>query len=63
MALYVTVSAGDRAETAKPVLAVGDQQLIRKMLALVPDSLGAERRDTRDTRDDRVVRETVTNGR
>jgi hypothetical protein len=40
MALYITVSAGPSACAAKPVLALGDQKLIRKMLALVPRTLG-----------------------
>jgi hypothetical protein len=42
VALYLTVSAGPRADEAKPVLALGDQRLIRRMLALVPRALDAE---------------------
>lgn len=41
MPLFVTVSTGRTPTTARPVLAVGDQALIRRMLALVPDALGA----------------------
>lgn len=40
MALYLTIRTGARPEDAQPILALGDQRLIRQMLALVPQTLG-----------------------